>query len=90
MCKKRDDRWSRWNKLIVDGKNIEVVREFDKMLKDKKQITVGDLIIRDQALEEMGVVSLSPNAMYNRKHGYETKRRKPKAKNGTSNNNNGL
>lgn len=79
MCKKTDERWARWNKLIVDGKNIEVVQEFDKMLKNKEKITVGDLIVRDQALEEMDVISLSSNATFNRKHKNDTKRRSFKA-----------
>jgi hypothetical protein len=79
MCKKTDDRWSRWNNLIIEGKNIIVVQEFDEMLKNKEKITIGDLIIRDQALEEMDVISLSPNALYNRKNGYDTKGRKSKA-----------
>lgn len=76
MSKEIDDRWLRWNELIVDGKNIEVIEEFDNMIRDKKKITIGDLVIRDQALEEMGVISLSPNAIYNRKHKNDTKRRK--------------
>lgn len=79
MCKVTDERWSRWNKLIIEGKNIIVVQEFDEMIKKRERVTVGDLIVRDQALEEMGVISLSPNAMYNRKHGNDTKRRKSKA-----------
>jgi hypothetical protein len=79
MCKKTDDRWARWNELIVNGKSIVVVQEFDEMIRNKERLTIGDLIVRDQALEEMDVISLSPNAVYNRKHGYETKGRKSKA-----------
>ena len=56
---------------------IVIVKEFDDMIRKKQNITVGDLIIRDQALEEMGVISLSPNAIYNRKNNNgKTKRRK--------------
>lgn len=79
MCKKTDDRWARWNRLIIDGKSLEVVQEFDGMLKKKEKITVGDLIVRDQALEEMNVISLSPNAIYNRNNNDKSKGRKSKA-----------
>lgn len=68
MSKKANERWARWNRLIIEGKNIVVAKEFDEMIKNKEKITVGDLIIRDQALEEMKIVSLSPNAMYNRRN----------------------
>jgi len=76
MCKKQD-KWERWNKLMIEEKYIVIVKEFDDMIRKKQNITVGDLIIRDQALEEMGVISLSPNAIYNRKNNNgKTKKRK--------------
>jgi C-terminal processing protease CtpA/Prc len=76
MCKKQD-KWERWNKLMAEEDYIVIVKEFDDMIRKKQNITVGDLIIRDQALEEMGVISLSPNAIYNRKNNNgKTKRRK--------------
>jgi hypothetical protein len=80
MCKKRDKRWLRWNNLILEGKSIVVVKEFDKMISNKEFLTVGDLIVRDQALEKMGIISLSPNAIYNRKiKNAKCRKRKSKA-----------
>jgi len=76
MCKKQD-KWERWNKLMIEEKYIVIIKEFDDMIRKKEMITVGDLVIRDQALEEMGVISLSPNAIYNRKNNNgKTKKRK--------------
>ena len=76
MCKKQD-KWERWNKLMIEEKYIVIIKEFDDMIREKEMITVGDLVIRDQALEEMGVISLSPNAIYNRKNNNgKTKKRK--------------
>lgn len=76
MCKKQD-KWERWNKLMAEEDYIVIVKEFDDMIRKKQNITVGDLVIRDQALEEMGVISLSPNAIYNRKNNNgKTKKRK--------------
>ena len=79
MCKKTDNRWARWNRLIIDGKSVEVVKEFDDMIRNKERLTIGDLVIRDQALEEMNVISLSPNAIYNRNNNGKSKGRKSKA-----------
>lgn len=79
MCKKTDDRWARWNRLIINGKSLEVVQEFDEMIRNKERLTIGDLVIRDQALEKMDVISLSPNAIYNRKNNGKSKGRKSKA-----------
>lgn len=76
MCKKQD-KWERWNKLMIEEKYIVIVKEFDDMIRKKEMITIGDLVTRDQALEEMGVISLSPNAIYNRKNNNgKTKKRK--------------
>ena len=76
MCKKQD-KWERWNKLMAEEDYIVIVKEFDDIIRKKQNITVGDLVIRDQALEEMGVISLSPNAIYNRKNNNgKTKKRK--------------
>lgn len=52
-------RWFKWNKLIIDEKYSQVVEDFDKMVKDGTKISVGDVVLRDQALELMGVLSIS-------------------------------
>lgn len=62
-----NERWLRWDKLLNDEKPDEVVKDFDRMLRSNKRIVVGDLVRRDQALEMMGVVSMSQNAMQLRK-----------------------
>lgn len=72
--KKNENRWNRWNKLMIDKKFIELVKEFDKMVKNKDNVTVGDLVLRDEALEELGIASLSPNALYKRKERNERSR----------------
>ena len=52
-------RWFRWNRMILDKKYIEVVKEFDHIFNHKKEsLTIGDVVIRDQALGFIGVVSL--------------------------------
>lgn len=62
---------------MIEEKYIVIVKEFDDMIRKKEMITVGDLVIRDQALEEMGIISLSPNAIHNRKNNNgKTKKRK--------------
>jgi hypothetical protein len=68
MSKKIQERWFRWDKLINNKEYKTVVKEFDDMLVKEEEVVVGDLIRRDDALELMGIVSLSPNAMYNRKN----------------------
>ena len=62
-----EERWFRWDKLINSGDYNIVVDEFDLMIKKRERIVFGDLIRRDDALELMGVISLSPNAMFKRK-----------------------
>lgn len=61
-----EERWYRWDMLIQKGDYYSVVKEFDELLL-KKKVVLGDLIKRDEALDLMGVLSLSPNAMYNKK-----------------------
>jgi hypothetical protein len=61
-----EERWLRWDTLIAKKDYCTVVQEFDKLLASKK-VVLGDLVRRDEALELMGVVSLSPNAMFKRK-----------------------
>lgn len=62
-----NERWLRWDKLLNNEKPDEVVKEFDGMLRNSDVIVVGDLVRRDQALEMMGVVSMSQNAIEMRK-----------------------
>jgi len=61
------ERWLRWDKCLNNEQPEIVVEEFDKMLKNKNIIVVGDLVRRDHALEMMGVVSMSQNAIEMRK-----------------------
>jgi hypothetical protein len=54
-----EQRWFRWNRMIIDKKYIEVVKEFDYIFNHKKEsLTIGDVVVRDQALGFIGVVSL--------------------------------
>jgi hypothetical protein len=81
MKETTEQRWYRWDVMINEHKYQEVVQEFDIMLKNRVNPTLGDLVRRDQALELMGVISLSPNALFQRKNN-ESKtasRRKQKA-----------
>ena len=64
---------------IYTFKNKKTGKEFDDMIRKKEMITVGDLVIRDQALEEMNVISLSPNAIYNRNNNGKSTGRKSNA-----------
>lgn len=80
MEKISSKRWDRWNVLIMKKKYLQLIKEFDKMVHNREKVTFGDLILRDQALEFIGVASLSPNAIYNRKYGNERfGKGKPKA-----------
>lgn len=62
-----EKRWFRWDKMMNNGEYQKLIKEFDQMVRNKKHIVVGDLIRRDQALEEIGVISISPMAMQKRK-----------------------
>lgn len=68
MTETVSQRWYRWDKLANDGKQSEIIAEFDEMLRKNQKITVGDLVRRDNALEEMGIASISANAL--QKRGY--------------------
>lgn len=59
MSKKVESRWFRWNRLIIDKNYKQVIEEFDKMVKDGSQICVGDVVLRNQVLELMGVLSIN-------------------------------
>jgi len=69
MAESVNQRWYRWDKLANDNKHDEIVKEFDEMLRKNIKVTVGDLARRDMALEEMGVMSLSKNALKKRGYG---------------------
>ncbi len=80
MSKKIEERWSRWDKMMNEENYEELVLEFDKMIKNKEKLTFGDLMRRDDALESMGIISLSPNAVQKRKWQDErSKKGKPKS-----------
>lgn len=72
MSESVNERWVRWDKLASNEKHEEIVLEFDRMLKKKEKITVGDLVRRDNALESIGVISLSPSVL--EKKGYGKRR----------------
>lgn len=74
MSESINKRWVRWDKLASDQKHEEIVLEFDRMLKKNEKITLGDLVRRDNALESIGVISLSPNML--EKKGYGKRRKK--------------
>ena len=63
-----NERWFKWDTLINEGNYQQVVDEFDEMVKKRENVVLGDLIRRDDALELMGIVSLSPWAVYQRRH----------------------
>lgn len=60
MLKKEtpEERWKRWDVLIIEQKYIELIKEFDSML-NKGSLKIGDLVRRDDALELIGVIPLS-------------------------------
>jgi len=74
MSETVEERWFRWDVMMNENKFQDVVEEFDSMLAKKVRVVVGDMIRRDQCLEELGVISLSPNAMFKRKENGKLKR----------------
>jgi len=58
MSKKIEDRWFKWDVMINEGKNYEVVGEFDRMVKNGDRVLIGDLIRRNQALDLVGVTPM--------------------------------
>lgn len=60
MSKIIEMRWYKWDRLMIDQNAHQVVQEFDEMVKKGQQVVVGDIARRDQALEMMGVGSISP------------------------------
>ena len=69
-----EERWFRWDVMMNENKFQDVVREFDNMLVKKMRVVVGDMIRRDQCLEELGVISLSSNARVKRNENGKFKR----------------
>lgn len=53
------ERWNRWNVLMNEKKYLQIVKEFDLLLHKQANLTIGDLLIRDEALEFMGVIPFS-------------------------------
>lgn len=77
-----EKRWSRWDDMINKKKYADLVLEFDQMIENREKMTFGDLVRRDDALELMGIISLSPNAVHKRKwQSEEFKKAKNKNKN---------
>jgi hypothetical protein len=54
-----EERWLRWDGLIIEKKYLQVAKEFDLLFLKKVNLTIGDLVRRDEALELMGVASFS-------------------------------
>lgn len=55
-----ESRWFRWDMLINEKKYIQVIKEFDLLITNKKNsLTFGDLVRRDEALEFIGVISFT-------------------------------
>ena len=63
-----EQRWYRWDKMLNEERFQEVIREFDSMLRAKKEINLGDLARRDQALDAIGVLSIKPSITLKRKN----------------------
>jgi hypothetical protein len=53
-----EERWFRWDKLINEGKYIQLIKEFDSLYAKKENLTIGDLVRRDEALEFIGIPSI--------------------------------
>ena len=73
MSNEVEERWYKWDILMNKGEFEQVVREFDNMIIKQERLLVGDMIRRDQCLEEMGIISLSLNAMFKRKENGKSK-----------------
>lgn len=53
-----EERWFRWDTLINEKKYLQVAKEFDLLYAKKVYLTIGDLVRRDEALENMGIFSI--------------------------------
>lgn len=62
-----EQRWYRWDTMLNEERFQEVIREFDSMLRAKKEINLGDLARRDQALDAIGVLSIKSSITLKRK-----------------------
>jgi hypothetical protein len=55
-----EERWFRWDILINEKQYIQIVKEFDLLFAKKTaNLTLGDLVRRDQALKALGIISFS-------------------------------
>jgi len=63
-----DERWLKWDKMYNDGQYIEIIKEFDQMLKNKEKIVIGDLLRRDHALQEVNITPISKSSISLRKN----------------------
>lgn len=62
-----EKRWLRWDILINEKNYIQVVKEFDEIIRTNEPL-IGDLIRRDDALHYLGVASLSARAIRKRQN----------------------
>ena len=60
MSKIIEMRWYKWDRLMINQNAHQVVQEFDEMITKGQRVVVGDIVRRDQALEMMGIGSISP------------------------------
>lgn len=73
MVKKQEsteERWFRWDKMLNNGKHAEMIEEFDELFKIKRMVVVGDLVRREQALEELGVISFNKEKAKKEQRGF--------------------
>ena len=59
MAETAEKRWYRWDRWMNEGRSDLVIEEFDRMVKNKKKILIGDFVRKNQALEEANVTMLN-------------------------------
>ena len=70
------ERWVRWDRLINNKKYVQLIKEFDLLLTKKTKLTIGDLIRREEALENIGIVSFNKEKTKKTRGQNGSKRRK--------------
>lgn len=65
-----EDRWFRWDNMLNKGEHVLLLKEFDILFNKKKAILVGDLVRREQALEELGVISFNKEKFKKEEKGF--------------------